>query len=170
LKETLQQVFLIWPQEAIGAGASWNTQEILPRYALQRDNSWVLEEQKADTIVVRLTSRARTDLNLCDPNAPDIDPTPDFDFLDDACSWYRKVRFAPMYAGQGNGLFTVDANSGLLRHASWTEELLGICPLRAPTEGKPEPVASPSKRTLTVEIEITPRGNNGTSKGDRSRQ
>lgn len=156
LKETVQQLFLIWPKEAIDTGASWHTTDALPALTLRRTNSWTLRDERADGVVVELISDVRTDLNLCDPNVPEAHRTNDNDFLDDACHRYQRVEQVPMYAGERNGCFTADTKSGLIQHATWTEELLGICPLKDPAKGRPEPFACPSKRTQTVAIEITP--------------
>jgi hypothetical protein len=132
LKESVQRFFLVWPQEA-------------------------------DSIVIDFVSHARTDLNLCDPNAPithyERSQFVEADYLYEASRSYRHGQLTVMYAGDRKGSLTADPRSGLIRHATWKEELLGIAPLRGPDTDRTEPLVCPSKRTETVSIEIATGGN-----------
>ena len=167
LKETIQQLFLVWPQVAIDTGASWYTRDTLPALALRRANFWTLKSTQANTAVVELISDVHTDSSLCDPNIPEIDSWDSIDFLGSICQWCRrKVNPVSIYAGERKGSFNVDLKSGLLRDAMWTEELSGIVP--GGEKGETERIAIPSKRTQSVSVQITLQGNNGTSKASES--
>jgi hypothetical protein len=156
LKETVQQLFFVWPREGINARGSWRTDEAVPAPALRRNNSWTLKERKIDVAVVELTSQVRMDLSLCEPNIPDAHcDDSGSDFLSAACYCYQKFKDRYNYAGQRKGVFHVDLNTGLIRDATWNEDLSGTVILRDPDRGKPEPVPCPSKRTLSVSIETT---------------
>jgi hypothetical protein len=167
MRDNVQELLLVWPQTVLDKGASWHTEDALSSPALRRTNSWMVQDKRADAVIVELTSDVCTDLNLCDPDFSLVEPWQDRDFVDVACHWYHGAKFAPMYAGGRTGLFTVDPRSGLIREATWKQELTGIVPLKDPSLGKPEPLACLSKHTQIVSIQITPQENEETARASK---
>lgn len=158
LKEVVQQLFIIWPEAELDTGTSWYARNAQPALALRRVECWTLRHEHDDAVLVELTSDVRTDPSLCDPNAPKPHYTCNADYLQTACYRRREGDVVPAYSGERRGRFNVDAWSGLVRDATWSEELTGIASWRRdPHTMKSEPIACPSTRTESVSIRITPR-------------
>jgi hypothetical protein len=159
LKETVQQLFLIWPEQAIDRYGSWHTEDVLPALALRRDNLWTFRPTRKEAALLDLISRVRMDLDLCEPNIPKARCEDcGADFLAAACYRLQKFKERDSCAGQRTGLFYVDMKTGLIQDATWSEELTGAIILRDPERGRPEPQACPSKRTTLVSV-MTFKGN-----------
>jgi hypothetical protein len=153
LKETVQQLFLIWPEQAIDRYGSWHTEDVLPALALRRNNLWTFRPTLREAALLDLISQVRTDLDLCEPNIPAARcDDSGADFLAAACYRLQQFKERSSYAGQRTGLFYVDMKTGLIQDATWTEELTGAVIVCDPERGRPEPQACPSKRTMLVSV------------------
>jgi hypothetical protein len=160
LKEVVQPLFVIWPEAGLDKGTSWHVRNVQPALALRRVDFWTLRHEHDGAVLVELVSDVRTDLGLCDPNAPEPPSMHDYDtdYLRTACYWRRKGEVAPVYCGERRGTFNVDARSGVVRDATWSEELTGIASWRRDRDTmKTEPIACPSTRTESVSIRVIPR-------------
>jgi hypothetical protein len=103
-----------------------------------------------------LLSQVRTDLSLCNSSTPNEYYKGSGDSLIGACYRYQKWQYPTSYMGQRKGGFYVDPKLGLIRAATWNEELSGTVQLKDLRKSKPELITCPTERTCSVTIQITP--------------
>jgi hypothetical protein len=156
LRQTVQEFFVIWPRPGEEKGQSWHTEETIPALALRRDNAWTLKEKTQERIAIELLSQVRTDLSLCNSSTPNEYYKGSGDSLIGACYRYQKWQYPTSYMGQRKGGFYVDPKLGLIRAATWNEELSGTVQLKDLRKSKPELITCPTERTCSVTIQITP--------------